>query len=141
MAWLVNWVNIISITRASVVILTPTSGDAVGRYVTITGKLENAGHRWPVVLVQPIIAGEPWYVQPAVVTVNADGTFSAQIYVGNAATPAGTSFRIKVILATNQKDATHHVAEGTTLKHLPKDLTAAPVVTVTHAAPPPVIRA
>lgn len=123
----------------SVVITSPTAGAAVERYVTITGQLENAGHRWPVVLVQPVLAGEPWYVQPQVLTVNADGTFTDQIYVGNASTPAGMSFRIEVILAANKHEATHRFAEGTTLKHLPKDLTASPVVVVTHASPPPVI--
>ena len=121
-------------------ILTPQAGNALGRYVTITGKLENAGHRWPVVLVQPILAGEPWYVQPEVVTVNADGTFSARIYVGNASTPPGTSFRIEVILADNHHQAHHHFLEGSTLKELPKGLVAAPVVVVTHAGAP-VIRA
>ena len=121
----------------SVALTTPTAGAAVGQTVTITGQLENAGHRWPVVVVQEVGAGNPWVVQPEVVTVNADGTFSAQISIGDASTPPGTSFKIEVFLASNKHEATHRFAPGTTLHHLPRDLTTSPAVVVTTVTAPP----
>jgi hypothetical protein len=117
----------------AVAILTPTAGSQVGRYVTLTGQLQGHHGGWPVVLVQPILAGEPWYVQPQVLTVNPDGTFTDSIYVGNASTPAHTRFRLEVILASNQAQAQTLYAEGTTLRKLPPGVPHAQVVIVSRA--------
>jgi len=123
------------IQSSPVVIETPATGDVVGRYTTVTGKIGPYTHGWPVVLVQPILAGEPWYVQPEVLKINCNGSFSTPVYIGNATTPPGTGFRIVVILVQSQAQALQLYPEGMTLTSLPTGLPTSPIVQVTDGTP------
>lgn len=120
-----------------VTILTPNAGSTVSHFLTVTGQVTGKGHGWPVVLVQPELPGEPWYVQPAVTKLNPDGTFSTQVYIGNTTTPPGTQFRIVVILAKSHAQAQHSFPEGKMLKALPAGLPESQVVQVSLAGSHP----
>jgi hypothetical protein len=116
-----------------VAILSPSPDAVAGRISTLSGQITGNGHGWPVVLVQPVLAGEPWYVQPEVTAVQSNGTFSTPVYIGSATTPPHTQFRIVVILAHNHKQAHAQFPEGKMLKSLPAGLPASQTVFVFRA--------
>ena len=75
-------------------ILSPAAGGYVDRYATLTGHVDATQVGAPLVLIQPVIDGEPWYVRPQVLDVDADGNFSTPVSFGNGSTPDGTQFRV-----------------------------------------------
>src|SRR5262249_10783756 len=97
---------------APVTIDSPLPGDVLPQYVSLYGHMADPQNGWPVVLVKADIDGEPWYVMPAVLTVNADGSFFTSIYIGNWATEALTGFKIEVVLAPSQDQAYQLFPEG-----------------------------
>src|SRR5262249_15630085 len=120
----------------SVIIVSPTNSSQSPRFAQLTGRISNGHGSWPVVLIHPQMKGEPWYVQPQVVTVQKDGTFTTPIYVGNAKTPPGTRFDIVVVLAKNKQDAAKLFPVETMLKSLPSNLPASPTVVVSRGTAP-----
>jgi hypothetical protein len=70
------------------------------------GRLNGAanGKLWPVVLIRPLVAGQPYYVQQPVGAVT-NGTFFAPVNVGDDQTPPGTKFVFVVVLAKDRQAA------------------------------------
>ena len=62
------------------------------------------GKLWPVVLIRPLVAGQPYYVQQPVGAVT-NGTFFAPVNVGDDNTPPGTKFVFVVVLAKDRQAA------------------------------------
>src|SRR5262245_48865446 len=93
-----------ALAQAREVVIASPKGDAkVGQFEEVEGKL-NVQEGWPVVLVQPLVGGQPWYVQGAVDEV-ASGKFTSKVQFGNEKTKAGTKFRIVIVVARDKAAA------------------------------------
>jgi hypothetical protein len=114
----------------AVTILTPTKGSLVPRFGQLTGQVFTRDGSWPVVLIHPLLRGEPWYVQPEVRAVQSNGTFADPIYVGNDATPVGTQFALEIVMAPSQQAAYSLFPVGKMLHSLPAGLPVSKIVTV-----------
>ncbi len=84
-------------------ILAPKNGTKVGQFEEIEGKL-NVKDGWPTVLVQPLVAGQPWYVQGFVEEVE-QGKFKAKAQFGDENTKAGIEFKVVIIVSKNKPEA------------------------------------
>jgi len=107
-------------------IVAPKEGAAVDEVEEYKGQLTRGG--WPVVVVRPLIEGEPWYVQSAVGEVAA-GQFSGRAHFGASDTPQGAKFVLVVLVAEDKKAAAKFKA-GTALNGLPADLPPSREITV-----------
>jgi hypothetical protein len=101
------------------VILSPKANAKVGQFEEVEGQL-NVKEGWPVVLVQPLIGGQPWYVQGEVDEI-AEGKFTSKVQCGNEKTKSGTKFRIVIVVAKD-KAAAQKFAAGDTRNALPAGL-------------------
>jgi hypothetical protein len=102
-----------------VTILSPKEGARVGQFEEIEGR-RDAKEGWPVVLVQPLAPGQPWWVQAAVEEVT-DGKFTANVQIGDDKTKPGTKFRLVVVLAKD-REAAQKFEAGMTRNSLPAGL-------------------
>lgn len=113
------------------VIVSPKEGAKVERFGEVEGKLHTK-KGWPVVLVQPLVGDEPWWVQPPVKEVE-DGAFTVAAYFGNDETTPGTKFRVVIVVAKNKAEA-HKLKAGMTLMELPALPRSEPVTAVRNTA-------
>jgi hypothetical protein len=112
-----------------VTIVSPKDGDKVDKLESLDGKL-SVQDGWPVVLVQPQAGGQPWWVQSTVDQVD-KGKFSASVQFGEDDTPAGTKFKICVVLAPS-KQAADKYKTGDRLASPPAGLPRSEIVSVTR---------
>jgi serine/threonine protein kinase len=104
--------------RAGVSIETPKHGTMVGPREQLICRLESGG--WPVVFVQSMVAGQPWWCQPPVARLG-DGRFTVHVAFGEESTPSGTRFRIAAVVAPTQQEA-QKFQTGTQMSDLPAGL-------------------
>jgi eukaryotic-like serine/threonine-protein kinase len=114
-------------------LLSPVENSVVSVVEQVKGCVAGEGD-WPVLLVRPLVPGEPWWIQPAVQEV-VDGTFTGRIHIGDARTPKGTQFQI-VVFAAQGKEAAAKYQDGTTAKAIPPDLKASKSIIVYRDAGP-----
>jgi hypothetical protein len=100
-------------------VLSPQANAQVSGQETLEGKITAAG-LWPVVFIQPLMSGQPWWVQAPVEEV-VEGHFTADVRIGDKTTKAGTKFRIAVVLAKSREEALKFQAGDTRLA-LPANL-------------------
>ena len=116
------------IRRASLVIESPKQGATVGMREELTGRMEAEG--WPVIFVQALIPGQPWWCQAAV--ANIDGRrFTTQVVFGDEFTPSGTKFRIAGLVARTREEALKFQI-GNKVQALPEGFPRSAEVVVTH---------
>jgi eukaryotic-like serine/threonine-protein kinase len=113
---------------ASLVIENPTQGATVGMREELTGRMEGAG--WPVIFVQAIIPGQPWWCQAAVENVDG-GRFTVEVVFGDERTPSGTKYRIAGVVARTREEALKFQI-GNKVQALPEGLQRSAEVVVTH---------
>jgi len=111
-------------------LLLPKAADRVARVEDVKGWINLKSGGWPVVIVRPLVDEEPWFVQPEVEGVTKKGLFTTRAYFGDAMTPAGTEFRILILVAPSKKDAEEKYPRGTTFRSLPADLSTSDPVEV-----------
>lgn len=99
------------------VILSPKKEAKVEQFADIEGQVKGG---WPVVLVQPLVSGQPWYIQGQVEEL-ANGNFTAKAQFGEDKLPKDTKFRVVIILAKD-KAAAHKYEPGATRNSLPAGL-------------------
>jgi serine/threonine-protein kinase len=116
------------VRRASLVIETPKEGANVGMREDLTGRIESEG--WPVIFVQALIPGQPWWCQAPVARVDG-GRFSTQVVFGDEFTPSGTRFRIAGLVARTREEALKFEI-GSKEQALPEGLPRSAEVVVTH---------
>ena len=114
--------------RASLVIESPQPGATVGMREELTGRMEAEG--WPVIFVQALIPGQPWWCQAAVANVDG-GRFTTQVVFGDEFTPSGTKFRIAGVVARTREEALKFQI-GYKVQALPEGLPRSAEVVVTH---------
>jgi hypothetical protein len=85
-----------------------------------------AGKQWPVVLVKPLVAGQPYYVLQPVANVN-NGAFFTTVYLGDELTPPKTRFLFEVLLAKDKPSA-EAFTPGSQFQKLPDLPQSAPVI-------------
>ena len=110
-------------------ILKPVEGAAVTRFQEVRGRMV-ATQGWPVVAVRPLLAGEPYWIQPPVQRLADDGTFTSNVFAGNATTPDGTRFHIVVLVAPSRAEAQRRFPRGLNLRTLPADVPKSAPITV-----------
>jgi hypothetical protein len=88
--------------ESKAVVLSPKAGTKVGQFEQIEGKVTGKG--WPVVLVKPLVGGQPWYVQASVEDVS-DGKFTIDAQFGDERTEKGTKFRVIILVTKSRKEA------------------------------------
>jgi eukaryotic-like serine/threonine-protein kinase len=116
------------IRRASLVIESPKQGATVGMREELTGRMEAEG--WPVIFVQALIPGQPWWCQAPVANIDG-GRFTTQVVFGDEFTPSGTKFRIAGLVARTREEAlTFQI--GYKVQALPEGLPRSAEVVVTH---------
>jgi len=108
------------------VIVSPKEGAKVSSSEEVEGKLNIEG--WPVILVQPLVEGEPWWIQGSVEELD-EGKFTTTAQFGNTETKAGTKFKIIIVVAKNQ-EAAKKFEKGKTRTALPAGLPRSAPVTV-----------
>jgi serine/threonine-protein kinase len=116
------------VRRASLVIESPQAGATVDMREELTGRMESEG--WPVIFVQALIPGQPWWCQAPVTHVDA-GRFSTEVVFGDELTPSGTRFRVAGIVAPTREEAAKF-AIGTKVQALPEGFPRSAEVVVTH---------
>jgi serine/threonine-protein kinase len=116
------------VRRASLVIESPKEGATVGMREDLTGRIESEG--WPVIFVQALIPGQPWWCQ-APVAKGDGGRFSTQVVFGDEFTPSGTRFRIAALVARTREEALKFEI-GSKEQALPQGLPRSAEVVVTH---------
>jgi hypothetical protein len=94
----------------------------------LTGRVEAEG--WPVIFVQAMIPGQPWWCQAPVAKVE-NGRFTTPVVFGDEFTPSGTKYRIAGLLARSREEASRYQI-GAKEQTLPQDLPRSPDVIVTH---------
>ena len=121
--------------RASGTVVSTPVIQSLANNELVTGSMTVEGQvpvgTWPVVLVRPLrvalgdgapLDSWPYWVQPAVSEVDADGRFTlASVYFGEGPeeiTPPGTPFQF-LVLALPSQDATLSYSEGLKLEDLP----------------------
>lgn len=102
----------------------PCSPSGACSKVTIRGKI--APGLTPFVAVAPILAGGKIWVQPKVLAIRSDGTFTSVAYLGGDTAGAGEQFTIFVF---GHKDR-NRFAEADVLEELPRDCIISEPVTV-----------
>jgi hypothetical protein len=110
-----------------IVLSEPRDGQKVRETEELEGRVSIPG-AYPVILVKAVIGAE-WYVQPPVEEIK-DGEFTAQVYFGQAGTPAGVRFQVVVVAAANKEQALKQFKENERLKSLPVGLPRSKVITV-----------
>jgi hypothetical protein len=110
------------------VVLSPKEGAKVSQTEELEGKLNTEG--WPVVLVKPLVADEPWWVQSPVDELN-KGKFTTELRFGNEQTKPGTKFRVVIVVAKSKEEA-FKFERGMTRAALPAGLPRSVPVTVSH---------
>jgi hypothetical protein len=113
-----------------VTILSPKEGSKVSQYEEIDGRLDPK-KGWPVLLVQPLAPGQPWWIQATVEDVT-DGKFTAKAQFGDDKTKGGAKFRVVVVLAKD-KAAAEKFEAGTTKNSLPPGLPRSEYLNVVRA--------
>jgi hypothetical protein len=89
--------NTLNIPRGAVLTVPET--------VVLRAPLNNAEHGQPVVLVKPLFAGQPWYVQHTITSTTAN-TFESVVHFGDRHTIQGTHFLLAIALVdTNAASA------------------------------------
>jgi hypothetical protein len=116
------------IRRASLVIESPKQGATIGMREELTGRMEAEG--WPVIFVQALIPGQPWWCQAPVVNIDG-GRFTTQVVFGDEFTPSGTKFRIAGLVAFTREEALKFQI-GYKVQALPEGLPRSAEVVVTH---------
>ena len=116
------------IRRASLVIESPKQGATVGMREELTGRMEAEG--WPVIFVQALIPGQPWWCQAPVANIDG-GRFTTQVVFGDDLTPSGTKFRIAGLVARTREEALKFQI-GSKVQDLPEGLPRSAEVVVTH---------
>jgi hypothetical protein len=110
------------------VIEIPKEGATVGMRGDLTARIESEG--WPVMFVQALIPGQPWWCQAPVVNVDG-GRFTTQVVFGDEFTPSGTRFRIAGILARTREEALKFEI-GSKVQALPEGFPRSSEVVVKH---------
>ncbi len=95
----------------------PRNGAFVGRVETVSGRISDEGH--PIVLVRSTEPNGLWWVQQPCEPTG-DGRFATSARFGNETTPAGSAFRILVLLAPKGRVADFQA--GVALSELPRDI-------------------
>ena len=115
------------VRRSGLVIESPKEGATVNMREDLTGRLESEG--WPVIFIQAMIPGQPWWCQAPVTMVDG-GRFTTNVVFGDEFTPSGTKYRVAGIVAPTQEEALKFAigAKGQTLPDLPRSAE----VVVTH---------
>jgi serine/threonine-protein kinase len=116
------------IQRASLVIESPKPGATVGMREELTGRIVAEG--WPVIFVQALIPGQPWWCQAPVSNLDG-GRFTTQVVFGDEFTPSGTKFRITGLVARTSEEA-RRFQIGDKVQALPEGLPRSAEVIVTH---------
>ena len=116
------------IRRASLVIESPKPGATVGMREELTGRIVAEG--WPVIFVQALIPGQPWWCQAPVANIDG-GRFTTQVVFGDEFTPSGTKFRIAGLVARTREEALRFQI-GNKVQALPEGLRRSAEVVVTH---------
>ena len=116
------------IRRASLVIESPKPGATVGMREELTGRMEAEG--WPVIFVQALIPGQPWWCQAPVANIDG-GRFTTPVVFGDEFTPSGTKFRIAGLVARTREEAVKFQI-GYKVQALPEGLLRSAEVVVTH---------
>ena len=114
--------------RASLVIESPKQGATVGMREDLTGRIEAEG--WPVIFVQAMIPGQPWWCQAPVAKIDG-GRFTTQVVFGDEFTPSGTKYRIAGLVARTREEALKFQI-GSKVQALPEGLPRSAEVVVTH---------
>jgi serine/threonine protein kinase len=114
--------------RASLVIESPKQGATVGMREELSGRMEPEG--WPVIFVQALIPGQPWWCQASVANIDG-GRFTTQVVFGDEFTPSGTKFRIAGLVARTREEALKFQI-GYKVQDLPEGLPRSAEVVVTH---------
>jgi hypothetical protein len=110
------------------IILSPKADAMVSQAEDIEGELK-VKEGWPVVLVKPDKGNHPWWVQEPVQEMD-NGKFSANVQFGDEKTPAGTMFRMIIVVAKNKEEA-HKIKAGKR-DSLPAGLPKSNTVTVSR---------
>jgi serine/threonine-protein kinase len=116
------------IRRANLVIESPKPGATVGMREEVTGRMEGEG--WPVIFVQALIPGQPWWCQAPIASIDG-GRFTTQVVFGDEFTPSGTKFRIAGLVARTREEALKFQT-GYKVQALPEGLPRSAEVIVTH---------
>ena len=114
--------------RTSLVIESPKQGATVGTREELTGRMEAEG--WPVIFVQALIPGQPWWCQASVANIDG-GRFTTQVVFGDEFTPSGTKFRIAGLVTRTREEALKFQI-GYKVQDLPEGLPRSAEVVVTH---------
>jgi hypothetical protein len=114
--------------RASLVIESPKQGATVGMREELTGRMEAEG--WPVIFVQALIPGQPWWCQASVANIDG-GRFTTQVVFGDEFTPSGTKYRIAGLVARTREEALKFQI-GYKAQDLPEGLPRSAEVVVAH---------
>jgi hypothetical protein len=94
----------------------------------LTGRMEAEG--WPVIFVQAIIPGQPWWCQASVANIDG-GKFTTQVVFGDEFTPSRTKFRIAGLIARTREEALKFQI-GDKVQALPEGVPRSAEVIVTH---------
>lgn len=113
-------------------ILSPVEGANVDRVEQIRARLAAKG--WPLVLVQPVVEGEPWYAAHPVLEIGDDGQFVARAHFGGPRTPAGTKFHVIVVVLSDKRQA-EGFPPGKRLREIPAAWPRSAPATVVRRAP------
>jgi hypothetical protein len=81
---------------------------------------------WPFLAVAPVLAAPKIWVQPPIVAVKRDGTFSGMVYLGTEKVGAGEKYNLLVFACQNQQ----RFKEGEVLTRVPDDCASSDPVTV-----------
>jgi serine/threonine-protein kinase len=114
--------------RARMVIESPRDGATVNMREELTVRVEADG--WPVIFVQAMIPGQPWWCQAAVTKVE-NGRFTTEVVFGDERTKSGTKYRIVGLLARSSEEASRFEL-GAQEQALPQELPRSAEVVVTH---------
>jgi hypothetical protein len=94
----------------------------------LSGRMEGEG--WPVIFVQALISGQPWWCQAPI--ANIDGRrFTTEVVFGDESTPSGTKYRIAGVVARTREEALKFQI-GYKAQALPEGLPRSAEVVVTH---------
>src|SRR5205823_670690 len=75
----------------------PKNGDNVSMDEQLKGRISAKG--WPVVLVQSLVPGQPWWIQRPVETVEKNGEFTVLVTFGEPDTQSETRYRVVILVA------------------------------------------
>jgi hypothetical protein len=88
------------------------------------------GEGWPVIFVQALISGQPWWCQASVANIDG-GRFTTEVVFGDELTPSGTKFRIAGLVTRTREEALKFQI-GSKVQALPEGLPRSAEVVVTH---------